>query len=310
MKKWLILISVVIIASLITFYFLFPSVQNDSYDTIVNCPPRAVARQIINKDKWQQWWPGKKIDNDIYSFENCNYKIGEILLNGFNTVVYHDNDSLKGLLQFIYFGTDSTQLKWTSVYTFSNNPFKRLEQNKDVTAMNNASVNLVNAMKKYFAVPANVYGMKIVEETVKDSTMIALKETFDHYPSTDDVYSMIHSIQTYIKNKNGSAVNYPMLNVHKEGPSRFETMVAIPTNRDLPAEGKFELKKMVLGNILKAEVTGGMNRVKEGEKELANYVEDYHKLSPAIPFQSLVTDRLAQPDSSKWVTRLYYPIFY
>ena len=67
---------------------------------------------------------------------------------------------------------------------------------------------------------------------------------------------------------------------------------------------------MVLGNILKAEVTGGLDRVKEGETELANYVDDYHKLSPAIPFQSLVTDRISQADSTKWITRLYYPIFY
>lgn len=310
MKKWLVLISVIIIASLITFYFSFPSAQNKSYYTIVACPTREVARHIINKEKWQQWWPGKKINDSIYSYQDCNYKIGEILLNGFKTVVYHNNDSLKGLLQFIYFGTDSTQLKWTSDYTFSKNPLKRLEQRKVVNAMNNTSITLLNKIKNFFAIPANVYGMNITEATVKDSTMIALKQTFDHYPSTNEVYTMIRSVQKYVKEKGGKESNYPMLNVHKEGAARYATMVAVPTNKDLPATGEFELKKMVLGNILKAEVTGGINRVKEGEIELANYVDDYHKLSPAIPFQSLVTDRISQPDSTKWITHLYYPIFY
>lgn len=310
MKKWLILIAVILVASIITFYFLYPSTQSDTYETIVACPPRAVARQIINKEKWGKWWPGKKINDSIFSFQDYNYKIGEILLNGFKTVVYNDKDSLAGLLQFIYFGTDSTLLKWTSVYDFSNNPLKRIEQNVDVKAMNNSSADLVNEMKKYFAVTANVYGMKIEEDKVKDSTMIALKQTFDHYPTTGEIYEMITSIQKYVKENGGMQNNYPMLNIHKEGPSRFQTMVAVPTNKDLPANGNFELKKMVLGNILKAEVTGGVDRVKEGETELANYVDDYHKLSPAIPFQSLVTDRISQPDSTKWVTRLYYPIFY
>jgi len=310
MKKWLILISVILVASLITFYFLFPSTQTDTYDTVVECPPRAVARQIINKEKWDKWWPGKKVNDNIYSFENCDYKIGEILLNGFKTVVYHDKDSVNGLLQFIYFGTDSTQLKWTSVCSFSKNPLKRMSQKNHVKTINNTSVNLVNKMKDFFAEPSNVYGMKITGKKVKDSTMIALKQTFDHYPSTEEMYAMIRSVQKYVKEKGGIETNYPMLNVHKEGASRYETMVAIPTNRDLPANSKFELKKMVLGNILEAQITGGTERVKEGEKELANYVEDYHKISPAIPFQSLVTDRTSEPDSSKWITRLYYPIFY
>jgi hypothetical protein len=37
-------------------------------------------------------------------------------------------------------------------------------------------------------------------------------------------------------------------------------------------------------------------------------VQDHQRVAPAIPFQSLVTDRTKQPDTSKWVTRLYWPI--
>ena len=67
---------------------------------------------------------------------------------------------------------------------------------------------------------------------------------------------------------------------------------------------------MVLGNILVGEVKGGLSTILNAEKQLANYVFDYGKASPAIPFQSLVTDRSLEADSSKWITRLNYPIFY
>jgi hypothetical protein len=87
-------------------------------------------------------------------------------------------------------------------------------------------------------------------------------------------------------------------------------MVAIPTKTDLPSEGNFSLKKMVLGNILMAEVKGGMYTILKGEEEMTNYVNDYKKTAPAIPFQSLVTNRLVETDTSKWITRLYYPIFF
>ncbi len=101
-----------------------------------------------------------------------------------------------------------------------------------------------------------------------------------------------------------------MLNVHKDGPELYEAMVALPTKSDLLSTGNFQLKKMVLGKILMAEIKGGEHTIIKGEEELTNYVNDYKKISPAIPFQSLVTNRQQESDTSKWVTRLYYPIFY
>ncbi len=310
MKKWLILIIVLVVACLTTLYFLRSATQTQTFETTIGCSQRAVARHIINRKQWIEWWPGKKISENNFSFKDCNYKIGEILLNGFKTVVYHNNDSLKGLLQFIYFGTDSTQFKWTSTYTFSKNPLKRWEEKKHLKVITDNVHDLVSDMKKYFSDSVKVYGMAIKRDTVKDSTMISFKGTFDHYPSTGEIYNMIHAIRNYIQSKGGEESDYPMLNVRKVGAERFETMLAVPTQRDVPPGGKFEIKKMVLGNILVSQVTGGVQRVKEGEKQLANYVEDFGKMSPAIPFQSLVTERIAEPDSSKWITRLYYPIFY
>jgi hypothetical protein len=43
---------------------------------------------------------------------------------------------------------------------------------------------------------------------------------------------------------------------------------------------------------------------------MKNYVEDNKKTSPAIPYQSLITNRLTETDTTKWVTKLYYPVFF
>jgi hypothetical protein len=86
-------------------------------------------------------------------------------------------------------------------------------------------------------------------------------------------------------------------------------MVGIPVNKVLNESGDIVLKRMVLGNILEAEVQGGTFRVNQAAKQLEHYVSDYKYSSPAIPFQQLVTNRLQEPDSSRWITRLYYPVF-
>ena len=66
---------------------------------------------------------------------------------------------------------------------------------------------------------------------------------------------------------------------------------------------------MMLGNILVAEVKGDNARIDQCEQAMKYYVEDYQKSSPAISFQRLITNRLTEKDSTKWVTTINYPIF-
>jgi hypothetical protein len=88
----------------------------------------------------------------------------------------------------------------------------------------------------------------------------------------------------------------------------YQTMVAIPVNKPLPGRGPILAKRMVPGNILVAEVRGGTAAVEEGFRQLDAYVSEHRTRPPGLPFQSLVTDRRTEPDTSKWITRLYYPI--
>jgi hypothetical protein len=64
----------------------------------------------------------------------------------------------------------------------------------------------------------------------------------------------------------------------------------------------------VAGKILIGEVRGGDATTKNAFAEMHNYVVDHQMTSPAIPFISLVTDRKQEPDSSKWISRIYYPV--
>jgi hypothetical protein len=39
------------------------------------------------------------------------------------------------------------------------------------------------------------------------------------------------------------------------------------------------------------------------------YFKDYNRVAMAIPFEYLITDRLKVPDTSKWVTKIYCPVY-
>lgn len=310
MKKWIFFFCLILLVLTASVYFFIPAKQSFSYATIITNTKEGTSRILLDKDKWQSWWPGHKENDTVYSYKNYNYRIKKIMLNSLDITIFNTADSSKGSLQITESGTDSAELIWTSTFKFSANPLERLIQYKRSYGIKSNIRNFLDDLTTYFDKQENIYGMKVVKEKVTDSSLIAVKQTFRHYPSTKEIYDMIQSLNDYIHKKGGEETNYPMLNVHYEAPGNYETMVAIPTKIDLPSEGNFRLKKMVLGNILMAEVKGGIHSVIKGEEELTNYVNDYHKLSPAIPYQSLVTNRLLEGDTTKWVTRLYYPIFY
>ena len=69
------------------------------------------------------------------------------------------------------------------------------------------------------------------------------------------------------------------------------------------------MKNMVKGNFMISEVVGGDYSVNKASKSLQQYFTDFHLTSMAMSFTMLVTDRILQPDSSKWITKLYQPVY-
>ena len=65
---------------------------------------------------------------------------------------------------------------------------------------------------------------------------------------------------------------------------------------------------MLPGTALTTEVKGGPAAIRTAFLQLENYITDYQREAPLIPFESLVTDRLHEKDTSRWITRIYYPV--
>jgi hypothetical protein len=169
---------------------------------------------------------------------------------------------------------------------------------------------LTDSLRNYMDKPENVYGFSVKEIKVTDSVLISTRSTFNHYPGEKEVDSMIQLLRKYISSQKAVEKNYPMLNVHLNGDNKYETMVAIATERLLPANGSFS-PKLVLkgGNVLEAKFTGGPAGIKKAFEEFENYRLENSFSSPAIPYQLLITDRMKEQDTAKWITKMYYPVF-
>ena len=166
-------------------------------------------------------------------------------------------------------------------------------------------------IKQHYSLSANLYDLDIRREIVDDSTMISTFDSTIGYPSTEKIYSLIDKLRAYISSQQAQATDSPMLNIFSKDNRTFFTRVAFPTNKTLPSKGDIVFRKMLYGgNILTALVKGAPNKADSAIVAIENYLSDYELTSPAIPFYSLVTNRLAEKDSTKWTSKIYYPVMY
>jgi len=164
-------------------------------------------------------------------------------------------------------------------------------------------------MRGFLGKKENVYGLNIQPASTKDSFLVAVRGIFPGRPTLGDTYGLIGEMRAYIGREGVHETGYPMLNITKLADGREQMEVAIPVDRQLKDGSVFYSRKLVPGNYLLAEVKGGARAIDSAMTQLQNYVNDYQKTVMAIPFQSLVTDRSKEPDESRWVTRIYYPVY-
>jgi hypothetical protein len=42
---------------------------------------------------------------------------------------------------------------------------------------------------------------------------------------------------------------------------------------------------------------------------MRNYISDHQYADAAVPYQSLITNRVTEKDTTKWVTKICYPVY-
>ncbi len=310
MKRSVFVLSGGLLLSCVLTYILIPTVIVIRKSVSVNNNQKAMQRSLSDSSKWKFWWPGV-ISADRLVFRNKDYLVTDHTFSSVLIDIINKNTIVKSSLTFISLTKDSANLEWSAEMYSSYNPYKRLTTYLYARSIGNDLLKILDIAKRYFSNSESIYGLDIRRETVKNSSLIFTIDSSLGYPSTEKIYGMIALLRKYIVNNNAVAVDSPMLNVHSNDSVFYITRVAIPTDRKLPPSGKIQYKWMLEGgNILSAEIKGDRKKVDSALEMVEKYVQDYKLIAPAIPFYSLMTNRLAEKDSSKWVTKIFYPIMY
>ncbi len=297
-RVWIAVVMVALIG--VVLWFLWGADKTSSL--VVNRPYFPLERETVRQSNWRHWWP-EPVKDSVFTIGGKPIAVVQILQNGFDAHLQDDSTVLLSY-RFVSESGGKTTIGLTSQYRGS--LWTRLST---APVLRRGIADWLAGVQQHFENDEAVYGAPITRAMVKDSVLISMRRVFDSIPATADVYAMIGELRAYTSEQGAENTNHPMVTMYKEDGKTI-VMTALGTSKRLPATDSFFPKRMELGYILEAMTTGGSAQVSEIQQNLALYARDYDKTSPAIPYQLWITNRMEQPDSSKWMTGVYFPIMY
>jgi hypothetical protein len=296
-----------------SIYIFIPGNISIAKTIFPNCSEAGAIRSLADETKWEKWWPvsGKVASESFFVYNNIRYHLGQRLYNDNGILVLIETDDLKiqSRISVYHIGSESIAIEWTGSFHSSLNPAKKLHQYYEAKIIQNNMSDILQSMRVFLDKRENIYGISIKKTTTKDTLLIYTNSIFTKKPTPNEVYGLINILKSYALTLGSRQDGYPLLNVTELGPDSFHVKVALPVDKYLKGTDKIESKRMVPGNFLMSEITGGEGNINNAYNQIKLFMHDYGKTEVAIPFESLVTDRTIETDSSKWVTKIYQPIY-
>ncbi|QTE38452.1 hypothetical protein J3L18_05065 [Mucilaginibacter gossypii] len=308
MKKifFIVLTVIIIIAAA---YILLPEKPVIAQDLSIDTSDVIAGKFLTTEGGWDKWWPGTKTGDRQYNFKGTKISIDKMTNSSTYLKLKKDNLTFDGEISYFADAEGSVKFKWDAVDKNNTQFFSRITNYFKTKDAEKLVGEILLSLKHFLEDERNAYGYRIYLNHAKDTVLLVSANTYPIYPSLQVIYNTVTTLQQQAGSQGAKQTNFPMLNVTETDEHEYQVNVALPINKRIIPFQKTSLNNIPKGgNLLVADVRGGQNTVNNALVQMKIYMKDHRLVSPAMPFQSLVTDRLAQKDTSKWITKIYYPI--
>lgn len=313
MRNLTLIVLTFLVLGMAAVYAFIPSTITVSETAAVKCVADAAIRKLTDKTSWAGWWPGK-IDQStdggtLYQLNGTVYTVSQRMLHTLALQIRQGNNTVGSHLSVLNLPGDSSIIKWECQLEAGNSPFQRIKTYREAIALKKNMDSVTAALQHYLSSFENVYGVNFREASTTDTVLITTRAVLPVYPSTASIYSMVDKLKGFCESGKCTITGTPMLNITALDTGRYQVMVALPIEHSVAASGDIQLQKMIPGRFVIAEVHGGPHAIENMHRQLLHFFQDYHRTAMAIPFEYLVTDRRQETDTSRWVTRIYSPVY-
>jgi len=313
MKKWLIGIAIVLVVAMGCVYMFIPDELVVSCTSPVRCTPQAVFRQVCHGGDWVKWWSGSATVRDgkrSYLYAGDVYNVSANSYPFMEIDIHHEEKNIKSRMSVLSVSNkDSAVIYWQCRLSGGGGLLQRMRQYLFAGKLEKNMSGILSRLRPFLENEKNIYGMTFGEGSTKDTLLVVTKAYFPVYPGTGEIYGLLGKLRAYISEEGAKESGYPIANVTFQRDSGYQLMTAIPVNRVLQGKGAIFFRRMVPAKFLIAETKGGDQTIRTAFHHMQEYIADHQRTVMAIPFQTIVTDRMKEADTTKWSTWLYCPVF-
>lgn len=295
LRFFIAIIFFIVIAGIVT-YFLIPSPLKLSGRTVLHTSADGAYRVLTTQNVW-----------DSVSPENI--LITKKLAKSLEIDVKSNNISVPVFLLLIPLSRDSVAISWSANFPVVKNPISKIRQYGRAASVTTKMEHALESFQSYVEKNENIYGFHIKETSTTDTFLVATRFSSTAYPSLELIYSYIEKLQSFARASGATQTGAPMLNASTTDSLRYQNMVALPINKIVPDGDSISFIRMVPGRFLTAEIIGGPHTIHNARITMEQYFRDFNRISMAIPFEYLETNRLKETDTTKWFTRIYNPVY-
>jgi effector-binding domain-containing protein len=93
-----------------------------------------------------------------------------------------------------------------------------------------------------------------------------------------------------------------------DGGMYFWMDIGMPVDKAGKSNGRITYKEVPGGNVVKGMHYGSYEATGESHEQMDKWMKDNGKTVTGGPWEFYVTDPGTEPDTSKWLTEIYYPV--
>ncbi len=327
-KRILLFIVIVIVLALIIAIFL-PSKYSVERSVLINAKEGKIMSQIVDLKKWDYWSPWKPQDTaSIYKYNDTigvgasmEWK-GEIVGEG----------KLR-LTEIIPMKSISYILNFVEPFESTSNGSFDLENDKNglkVTWKDEGTLSW--PMGRWMGVIMNFdkqmgpdfekgllllkervekmhdYSYDIFEKTVEAQTIAGIREKINSGDISKALAVKYGTIMSFVAKNGAKCTGSPMAITMAWDSLTWDFVAAIPIDKEIASGGKIKVEKSYAGKVIYIRYKGAYNKTYNAYMDMAAYVKENNLTEVGGPWEVYITDPMTEPDTSKWITEIYFPI--
>jgi effector-binding domain-containing protein len=323
------ILGIVVLLAIVGFFL--PGNIEVSRSISVHAPAEYSFEEVDNLENWKKWSYWHSLDPEMkLNFSDKRFGAGAFYSwdgpetgKGKMTITESTpSSSIKADLDFMEQGTakswytfepegENTKVTMGFSTDFGMNPIMRWMGATMFRSEMNKAFDYNLAKIKELAEAKPTYSVKITEEAITPVHYVGLAHTMspkDHEAVGKQMGKMYGELVGALKKSKVEIAGAPFCLYPKYSEESMDMVCALPVAANVKLPAKYPVKELAGGKAIKAVHMGTYENLTTTYTDLDKYIAFKKLTVTGAPWEVYITDPMTEPDTSKWITEVYFPV--